>query len=105
MIYLAEIEWVAGGDENYYQRRGMTLDRRNLPDQGAPGLTVGRFVVCEGAVVPAGAVALGELGHVLTPGERAGLSGVVGEAVPALTVEQAVERMAVNWTDVTGQTR
>ena len=105
MIYLDEVKWQAGGDESFYFHPEMKFDLRNLASQGVPGLTAGRFVVCEGPVVPVGAIALGDPGDVLTLGRRAALGGVVGEAVPAIRVAEAVERIAVNWTDVTGQTR
>ena len=99
MIYLDEIkwdDWVVSENAQYFHPE-MRFDRRSLPDQGVPGLTAGRFVVCEGAVVPAGAIALGEPGHILTPGERAGLGTVVGEPVPAITVAEAVEKQSRGW--------
>lgn len=108
MFYLDEIRWnpsEEGMGPHYFRPESAWFDLRNMADQGVPNVTAGRFVLAEGPVVPVGAIALGEPGHVLTLGERAGLAGVVGEAVPAITVAEAVERLAVNWTDPTGQTR
>ena len=111
IIYLDEIKWVTDGravadiGQPYYWHPEEVLDCRSVLDRGVPGLTAGKFVVCEGPVVPAGAIGLGEPGHTLSLGERGSLATVVGEPVPAITVEQAVERIAVNWTDVTGQMR
>lgn len=107
--WLAPIRWRTKSDDEHeqYEHPNMFFDSRNLPDQGVPALTDGRNVLCAGPVMATGpdVMPIGEIGHTLTPGVRATLSRVVGEPLPAITVEQMVERLAVNLTDPTGQAR
>src|SRR3990167_7588342 len=106
MIYwLDTIKWQPDiGDGASYFHPSMVFDLRNLADQGVPGLTAGKFVLCEGAVLPAGAVALGELGHALTPGERQSVRSVLGWT-PSGTVGDFIYQLVGPEADITGVVR
>ena len=106
-FWLDTIKWETGEDGKFYRHPSMAFDLRSIPDRGTPGLTAGKFVLCAGpAVVPGpDVVPIGETGSVVTPASRGAIGAIVGEAVPAITVEQMVERLCVNLTDPTGFAR
>lgn len=104
--WLDTIKWVTDPEtgESYYRHPAMVFDLRNLVDRGTPGLTAGRFVLCEGAVAPVGAVALGELGHALTAGERQSVRSVLGWT-PSGTVADFIYQLVGPEADITGVVR
>ena len=103
-FWLDTIKW---HPDEYFYHPDMVFWLRNSVQRAQAGVTAGNFALCSGPVLPAGAIEIGEMGHVLAPGARASIQSALslGEAIPAITVEQVVERIAVNWTDPTGLTR
>ena len=110
MIYLAEIEWKVDAEfpGGYYCRpEGIMFDLRNLADQGVPNQTAGKFVLASGPVVPAGAVAVGEIGFALTPARKLGIQSALGlgEAIVADDVTSFLSELAVNLGDPSNVSR
>jgi hypothetical protein len=98
--WLDTIQWQPDiGDGARYYHPAMVFDLRNLADCGTPGLTLGKFVLCAGAVLPAGVMEIGETGFALTPGRRAGLEAWVGESIVAPDVTTFIQELIFNLGD------